>query len=132
MGYACGTACGGFITRRFRMNGRTAAFFVFVISTLNTLIFFSKVFLGCHSIVNGIGRQGVETNFNYTFSCNGECGCDSAKLFPVCDLMGRTYYSPCHAGCRHVNIINLDSYNLVNFFVKIFNVKIALIKIKKL
>lgn len=110
------------------MNGRTAAFFVFVISALNTLFFFSKIFLGCHSIVNGIGRQGIETNFNYSISCNSECGCRSAKLFPVCDITGRSYYSPCHAGCRHVNIINVDSYNLVRkfFYIK----KKLLIKIK--
>uniref|UniRef100_A0A914Z305 Solute carrier organic anion transporter family member n=1 Tax=Panagrolaimus superbus TaxID=310955 RepID=A0A914Z305_9BILA len=111
-GFACGTLCGGLITRKFKLNGRNAAFFVFAISVANTAVFFSKSFLGCHSVVNGIGRDGVATNFNYTTSCNSECGCHSAKLFPVCDSAGNAFYSPCHAGCRHVSVQDLETQKL--------------------
>jgi sodium-independent organic anion transporter len=103
-GFACGTMTGGLITRKFKLNGRKAALFVLIISVANTGVFFTKAFLGCHSIVNGIGRDGVATNFNYTTPCNVECGCNSAKLFPVCDSTGKAFYSPCHAGCRHVSV----------------------------
>ena len=44
-----------------------------------------------------------------------ECGCEDAKLFPVCDTTGKVYFSPCHAGCRKANVIDLASYNLVIF-----------------
>lgn len=68
--------------------------------------------MGCHSIVNLVGRDGISTDFNYTRACNLECGCESARLFPVCDASGQAFYSPCHAGCRHVSVLDLDSYKL--------------------
>uniref|UniRef100_A0A914EN69 Kazal-like domain-containing protein n=1 Tax=Acrobeloides nanus TaxID=290746 RepID=A0A914EN69_9BILA len=80
---------------------------------LNILTFVGKAFLGCESIVNTVGLEGVPTNFNYTRSCNLECSCDDAKLFPVCDPSGQIYYSPCHAGCRHVSVIDLSSHKMV-------------------
>lgn len=58
-GFACGTATGGFVTRKFKLNGRRAALFVLVISILNVSVFFSKSFIGCHSIVNTIGKNGM-------------------------------------------------------------------------
>lgn len=111
-GFALGSISGGFITRRFKLNGRRAAIFVFVISLLNLAIFLSKILLGCHSVVNRIGADGVMTNFNYTNSCNAECGCESAPLFPVCNQGGKPFFSPCHAGCREVNIKNVEEYEL--------------------
>jgi len=60
--------------------------------------------------VNGVGRSGIATNFNYSTTCNAECYCESAKLFPVCDKDGNPYFSPCHAGCRHVSVIDIDSH----------------------
>lgn len=53
-----------------------------------------------------------ETNFNFTTSCNSECGCENVQIFPVCDITGQTFYSPCHAGCRHVHVLDLDTYEL--------------------
>ncbi|BFZ20993.1 hypothetical protein BsWGS_24032 [Bradybaena similaris] len=35
-------------------------------------------------------------------SCNRGCGCRDNSYFPVCGGDGRTYYSPCHAGCPEV------------------------------
>ncbi|KAI6205710.1 hypothetical protein M3Y94_00823200 [Aphelenchoides besseyi] len=111
-GFACGAMTGGFIMRRFKLNGRGATLFIFVVSLINTLLFFSKAFIGCHSVVNSIGLHGQPTNFNYSKTCNMECGCESARLFPVCDPSGHPFYSPCHAGCRHVSVIDLSSYKL--------------------
>uniref|UniRef100_A0A914CLE7 Solute carrier organic anion transporter family member n=1 Tax=Acrobeloides nanus TaxID=290746 RepID=A0A914CLE7_9BILA len=111
-GFALGTITGGLITRKFKLNGRKVALFVLIVSTINTLMYLSKCFLGCHSIVNSVGLDGASTNFNYTRSCNMDCGCQGAQLFPVCDPSGNVYYSPCHAGCRHVSVLDLGSYNL--------------------
>uniref|UniRef100_A0A0N5BGB6 Solute carrier organic anion transporter family member n=1 Tax=Strongyloides papillosus TaxID=174720 RepID=A0A0N5BGB6_STREA len=111
-GFALGTITGGFITRRFKLTGRQAAIMVFIISVINCSLFFGKAFLGCHSIVNSVGRNGIETNFNYTRNCNADCGCESATIFPVCDAHGNAFYSPCHAGCRHVNVIDQKTYQL--------------------
>ncbi|TKR72326.1 hypothetical protein L596_019795 [Steinernema carpocapsae] len=111
-GFALGTVAGGLFTRWTKMNGRKVAFFVFFVSTLNFVIFFSKTFLGCSSVVNSVGANGRDTNFNYTRTCNADCGCDSAQLYPVCDSTGYAYYSPCHAGCRDVIVKDIDSYEL--------------------
>ncbi|KAK3603008.1 hypothetical protein CHS0354_037755 [Potamilus streckersoni] len=32
-------------------------------------------------------------------NCTGSCGCNDEKYFPICGSDGRSYYSPCHAGC---------------------------------
>ncbi|KAH7723942.1 Protein F47E1.4 [Aphelenchoides avenae] len=112
VGFASGTAAGGFLTRRLKLNGRVAALFVLVVSSINIGIYFSKSLMGCHSVVNSVGAAGLATNFNYTSSCNADCGCESAKLFPVCDADGQVFFSPCHAGCRRVNVIDINSYNL--------------------
>uniref|UniRef100_F1L669 Solute carrier organic anion transporter family member n=1 Tax=Ascaris suum TaxID=6253 RepID=F1L669_ASCSU len=111
-GFALGTASGGIITRRFRLNGRCAALFVFVVSTINLCLFAVKIFLGCQSVVNTVGLNGMVTNFNYTVPCNADCGCESAPLFPICNSNGYAYYSPCHAGCREVIVNNADAYHL--------------------
>uniref|UniRef100_A0A1I7YHR0 Solute carrier organic anion transporter family member n=1 Tax=Steinernema glaseri TaxID=37863 RepID=A0A1I7YHR0_9BILA len=111
-GFAMGTVAGGLLTRWTRMNGRKVAFFVFFVSTLNFVIFFTKTFLGCSSIVNSVGANGRAFNFNYTQTCNAECGCDNAQLYPVCDSRGYAYFSPCHAGCRDVIVKDINSYEL--------------------
>jgi uncharacterized membrane protein YciS (DUF1049 family) len=104
-GFACGAVSGGFIMRRFKLNGRQAALFLLFISAINTGTFVAKSFFGCHSTVNRVGLSGIENNFNYTNECNTECSCQNTRLFPVCDRRGRPFYSPCQAGCRHVSDI---------------------------
>uniref|UniRef100_A0A7E4V5K6 Solute carrier organic anion transporter family member n=1 Tax=Panagrellus redivivus TaxID=6233 RepID=A0A7E4V5K6_PANRE len=111
-GFALGTITGGLIVRKLKLSGRRAAMMVLIVSVINAALYFSKGFLGCHSIVNGIGRDGIATNFNYTNACNAGCGCESSKLFPVCDSTGAAFYSPCHAGCRHVAVNDLTTYEL--------------------
>uniref|UniRef100_A0A914DX70 Solute carrier organic anion transporter family member n=1 Tax=Acrobeloides nanus TaxID=290746 RepID=A0A914DX70_9BILA len=117
-GLALGTVTGGFITRKFKLNGRKVALFLLLCSTLNVLIFLVKIFLGCNSIVNSVGVEGVQTHFNYSKTCNIECGCEDAKLFPVCDTTGKVYFSPCHAGCRKANVIDLTNQTVKKEFCK--------------
>ncbi|CAI5455795.1 unnamed protein product [Caenorhabditis angaria] len=99
-GFGLGTACGGFIIKKFKLNGRRAAFFVLVVSALNLILYGSKGFIACESVVNQIGINNKDTNFNFTQECNSQCLCSNAKVYPVCDKSGFAYFSPCHAGCR--------------------------------
>ena len=62
-GFALGTASGGFITKRFKLNGRRAATYVFAVSSLNLFIFFLKTFIGCNSVVNTVGILGRRVLF---------------------------------------------------------------------
>lgn len=34
--------------------------------------------------------------------CKGNCMCDNTAFFPTCGADGVTYFSPCHAGCLHL------------------------------
>ncbi len=58
-GFALGTASGGLITRKFRLNGRSAAFYVLLMSLINTSLFFSKNFLACESIVSTLAFRAA-------------------------------------------------------------------------
>ncbi|PIC19679.1 hypothetical protein B9Z55_025143 [Caenorhabditis nigoni] len=99
-GFGLGAATGGWVTKKLKLNGRRAAMFVMLMSTVNVCLYSAKMFIGCDSIVNSIGLNNRETNYNFTRVCNSECACENARLYPVCDPTGYAYFSPCHAGCR--------------------------------
>ncbi|KAF7633051.1 Solute carrier organic anion transporter family member [Meloidogyne graminicola] len=123
LGFALGVASGGFIMKKLKLNGRKAAIYVLIISCINTGLFGIKPLLGCYSTVNSIGRDNFNknTNLNLTRECNSDCGCKSVKLYPVCDIKGNVYYSPCHAGCRHIESIEfklLEKYKITKLEIK--------------
>ena len=35
-----------------------------------------------------------------TSKCNTKCVCARSLYFPVCGIDGKSYFSPCHAGCQ--------------------------------
>uniref|UniRef100_A0A8R1DYU3 Solute carrier organic anion transporter family member n=1 Tax=Caenorhabditis japonica TaxID=281687 RepID=A0A8R1DYU3_CAEJA len=107
-GFGLGTAAGGFITRKLKLNGRRAAAFVMIVSAINVCLYSAKIFIGCESIVNSIGLNNRETNYNFTRECNSQCACENARLYPVCDPTGFAYFSPCHAGCREAKQYGSD------------------------
>uniref|UniRef100_A0A1I7WPV4 Solute carrier organic anion transporter family member n=1 Tax=Heterorhabditis bacteriophora TaxID=37862 RepID=A0A1I7WPV4_HETBA len=53
-----------------------------------------------------------DMNHNFTRECNADCGCEGAQLFPVCDVTGYAFFSPCHAGCREVKFKRQKSNDL--------------------
>ncbi|KAF7625978.1 Solute carrier organic anion transporter family member [Meloidogyne graminicola] len=103
LGFALGVASG-------------AAIYVLIISCINTGLFGIKPLLGCYSTVNSIGRDvnqfNKNTKLNLTRECNSDCGCKSVKLYPVCDIKGNVYYSPCHAGCRHIEVLDAEKNSM--------------------
>ncbi|KAF1748581.1 hypothetical protein GCK72_025048 [Caenorhabditis remanei] len=107
-GFGLGAATGGYITQKLKLNGRRAAMFVMLMSTVNVCLYSAKIFIGCDSIVNSIGLNNRDTNYNFTRSCNSECMCENARLYPVCDSQGYAYFSPCHAGCREAKQYGSD------------------------
>ncbi|CAL2050927.1 unnamed protein product [Caenorhabditis brenneri] len=107
-GFGLGAATGGFITKKLKLNGRRAAMFVMLMSTVNVCLYSAKIFIGCESIVNSIGLNNRETNYNFTRECNSQCFCENARLYPVCDKTGYAYFSPCHAGCREAKQYGSD------------------------
>lgn len=43
---------------------------------------------------------------SFISSCNSDCGCSTAGYEPVCDHNQIVYFSPCHAGCAGVSVVN--------------------------
>ncbi|VBB32922.1 unnamed protein product [Acanthocheilonema viteae] len=111
-GLAMGAISGAIIVRRYKFSGRGAAILIMVLSVVNIALFFSKAFFGCYSTVSTVGANGRSINYNYTQSCNANCGCQSAPLYPICDKSGYAYFSPCHAGCRDVRITDVRKHEL--------------------
>uniref|UniRef100_A0A915PRS9 Kazal-like domain-containing protein n=1 Tax=Setaria digitata TaxID=48799 RepID=A0A915PRS9_9BILA len=111
-GLAMGAVSGGLIVRRHKFNGRTAAIFILILTFINISLFFCEAFIGCYSTVSIIGANGWSKNYNYTQPCNANCHCQSAPLYPVCDKSGQAFFSPCHAGCRDVKIIDATKHEL--------------------
>ena len=83
-----GTLLGGLIIRKFKLNGRHAAMFIVIGSSINVMFYFSKAFIACNSVVSSVGLESLHTNYNFTRQCNTDCGCDGAKLYPVCTKEG--------------------------------------------
>ncbi|XP_050538566.1 solute carrier organic anion transporter family member 74D [Daktulosphaira vitifoliae] len=46
--------------------------------------------------------------------CTNQCMCDQEKFSPICGDDGRTYFSPCHAGCQNLTSINKNSHKFVD------------------
>lgn len=44
-------------SRKFKLNGKRVALYVFIVSSLNILMYFSKIFIACDSSLAEIGRQ---------------------------------------------------------------------------
>lgn len=59
LGFGLGTVTGGLIMRKFKLNGRKAAVYLLIVSSFNVLLFFSKAFMSCNSIVNSVGIAGM-------------------------------------------------------------------------
>ncbi|KAJ1345591.1 hypothetical protein KIN20_000161 [Parelaphostrongylus tenuis] len=93
-GFALGTIIGGFATHRYRLNGRSAAMFVLIVSTINMGLYFLKAFVACESVVNSVGSNG-----RYAF------------------------FSPCHAGCREVKVDRDDSDYLASRILCVHNLR---------
>ncbi|KAL3986408.1 sodium-independent organic anion transporter family protein [Acanthocheilonema viteae] len=98
-GLAIGLFIGGLIMRKFRLQGRKAAAYIFVCSLIAALFSLHNAMIGCKSVLSLISDKAKLTDQNFTTTCNSDCNCIGAPLYPVCNRQGQTFYSPCHAGC---------------------------------
>ncbi|PVD27050.1 hypothetical protein C0Q70_12200 [Pomacea canaliculata] len=100
LGTACvGTFVGGYLTKRLKMGPLLGLKFITAMQILS--VFFSGLLMifKCDQpyLYNSPGpRAAVDES---TIGCNKNCACDDNDYFPICGDDGRTYFSPCHAGC---------------------------------
>ncbi|KAL4218355.1 hypothetical protein ACF0H5_023092 [Mactra antiquata] len=97
-----GAFLGGLITRKFKMTPQTTLKILVAFYLVSIASFVSGFFLGCDQPqVYGSNNIGVESSHYELIqpSCNQNCDCNEQKYFPICGDDGRSYFSPCHAGC---------------------------------
>ncbi|CAG9532486.1 unnamed protein product [Cercopithifilaria johnstoni] len=82
-GFAIGLFIGGFIMRKFRLQGRKAAAYILVCSLIATLFSLHNAIIGCKSILSLISDEAKLTNQNFTTICNSGCDCIGIPLYPI-------------------------------------------------
>lgn len=94
-----GTFVGGYLTKRFRMGPLASLKFTVATQTVSALSTGITMFFTCEQpyIYNSPGPRA--TSFTSLPGCHDACGCDDTDYFPVCGDDGKTFFSPCHAGC---------------------------------
>lgn len=96
---AIGILISGVVISKFKPRARYLAAWNVLVGVVSVAGMISYVFLGCdandHSLVMNIPVPGDTTT-----TCNSNCHCDYVKYSPICGEDGKTYISPCHAGCK--------------------------------
>ncbi|KAK6960435.1 solute carrier organic anion transporter family member 2A1, partial [Biomphalaria glabrata] len=91
-----GTILGGYLTKRLKMTAKRALVFSTVILFLSITCTVVAMFFQCE-------QPTVHNWPGSTESCYDDCHCEDNKYFAICGQDGKTYYSPCTAGCTSVN-----------------------------
>ncbi|KAL3863311.1 hypothetical protein ACJMK2_005076, partial [Sinanodonta woodiana] len=99
---ALGSFLGGLITRKFKMTPTFTIKLIISFYVFNLTCFACGFFLGCpQPEIFGKSEGSMSTYFTpHNMNCTGSCGCNDENYFPICGSDGRSYYSPCHAGCE--------------------------------
>ncbi|CAI5453695.1 unnamed protein product [Caenorhabditis angaria] len=109
VGFAIGVMLGSFSMRKLKLQGRKAAGWVAICSLVAALISFANGTVGCESVIGQIGNKVKEFGTDFD-TCRDDCLCKETPFYPVCDVYGDVYYSPCHAGC----LIGWNNYSIFN------------------
>lgn len=92
----------GLVISKLKPKARNLAAWNLFALTLVTIMFIPHAFLTC--------SESIQSEYDryLTYYCNSDCGCDVGVTFaPVCTEIGqKTYFSPCHAGCTTVQLLN--------------------------
>uniref|UniRef100_A0A914ZJ48 Solute carrier organic anion transporter family member n=1 Tax=Parascaris univalens TaxID=6257 RepID=A0A914ZJ48_PARUN len=108
-GFAMGVLIGSVAMRKFKLQGRKAAAFVAVCSTMAAILSFLNAAVGCKSVLSHLADYSVANNGLFNSTCNEGCNCDGMPLYPVCNQLGEVFYSPCQAGCPLDETLATDS-----------------------
>ncbi|KAL8573006.1 hypothetical protein ACOMHN_010436 [Nucella lapillus] len=102
LGTACvGTFVGGYLTKRLKMGPLASLKFTLGMLFLSVCFTASLMIFKCDQpyIYNSPGPRAAPVDSEME-GCMDHCVCDDGDYFPVCGQDGRTFLSPCHAGCH--------------------------------
>lgn len=93
-GMAIGMLFSGFFITKYKPPPNFLFFWNVIVGLFAVLCTITYTQLGCQ------GSESFVVNGSIA-SCNSNCACDGISYSPVCDRStGKTYFSPCHAGCK--------------------------------
>ncbi|XP_076084430.1 solute carrier organic anion transporter family member 3A1-like [Mytilus galloprovincialis] len=84
-----GTFLGGYLTSRLKLGRQGCIKMCLLIAAICTSLNSLNFIFGCEN-PDIIGKDN---------SSSQSCQCEGVQFMAVCDGVGRTFYSPCHAGC---------------------------------
>ena len=148
-GALLGSLAGGVVIKCLKLSGRGIMIFSTIAASLAAGFYVWSAFLTCgqpdlvgvtHPYpsqttltselgISGFGIFDHPANYSVKNECNEDCNCIERYYFPTCvgiqdqitgEIKGKTYFSPCHAGCNESvamppNEEFPDGYDLVCF-----------------
>ncbi|KAL8618456.1 hypothetical protein ACOMHN_049873 [Nucella lapillus] len=97
-----GTFLGGVVSRRFQTGPMGCLKFVTMMDACCATCTGLMLLFHCPQplLHNSPGPRAAATSGGMgEEGCGGSCVCDDGSYFPVCAQDGRSFFSPCHAGC---------------------------------
>ncbi|CAG5102638.1 Oidioi.mRNA.OKI2018_I69.chr1.g395.t1.cds [Oikopleura dioica] len=138
-GALLGSIFGGVVIKCMKLSGRGIMIFSTIAATLAAFFYAWSAFLSCgqpelvgvtspypnnvfvqQESVSHFGLFDHPSNYSVKNECNDDCHCIERYYFPTCigkedpvtkQFVGKTYFSPCHAGCAESQTMPPDEDN---------------------